>query len=178
MPPRIQSIEVLRAHFQAAPISNAKMQKENELRKMYQRFENVKHWLETNGHGGRIVLPLPPNLTNGYLKSCHWSYRNELKDAYKGHCDVLLDFCKLLPSPPKSPPQKAICGMSWYLEREMDDTNLSARKKWPEDWLVARGYLFDDSPSHLQYVKETPLKVSRSLVRVAFHIESTKGTNE
>lgn len=50
------------------------------------------------------------------------------------------------------PPLDHVIGRAtYYLPNEMDDTNSATRLKWPEDFLVSRGYLASDRRSNLRW---------------------------
>lgn len=145
--------------------------KHDELRRMYGRFENVAAWIRKNGHGGKIILPLPPMLTNGGASACHWTTKREYKEAYHAHCDALA-YSKLVPPKPAAPPMFARCIVRLYVANRMDDDGANSRRKWPQDWLRGK-YIHDDGPEYFAVECEVPVVVPRKEVRIEFDFSAS-----
>lgn len=173
MPPKIMGTAAALAAMKATRPKTTGATKEKLLRAMFERFENVSAWLKANGSGGKIVLPLPPRLTNGSLSGLHWTSQNKIKKAYWSHCDGVL-FQKLIPRAPAKAPQLVRCEVRLFVARLGDDDGNSARRKWPQDWLVKNKYIHDDAPAHFDVTDLPPVVVSRKECRVEFLIEAVE----
>jgi hypothetical protein len=120
-----------------------------EQAKMQRIFESVVKHLKAHGHGGKIVVPLAPNILNLAGSSNHWRKR-DLKEAYGRQLGTLL-FAGLMPVPPAEPPERAEISVRMFVFAEMDYENLRARNKWICDWLIGQRYIFDDKPKNLEW---------------------------
>lgn len=175
MPPKIMGTAAALAAMKSTRPKTSGATREKILRGMFERFENVSAWLRANGDGGAIVLPLPPRLTNGSLSGLHWTTQNEIKEAYWSHCDGVL-FQKFIPKPPKEAPQLVRCDVRLFVARMGDSSNNSARRKWPEDWLVKKKFIHDDAPAHFIVNDLPPIVVPRKECRIEFRIEPLEKT--
>lgn len=163
MPPKIYTLPPRPAEKQSGPSA-----KQKELKAMFERFESVGAYLRRHGHSGRLILPLPPRMSNGYVKSCcHW-VRSELRDAYYSHCDALLGQ-GLIPKPLLVLDGPVTGRARLYSAREGDTDNNMARIKWCCDWLTKRGYIVDDGPRHFDLSLEA-VTVKRPDVRIEFEL--------
>lgn len=115
----------------------------------------------------RFVLPLPDNFSNS---RAHWRTKNRAKKQYWEDCDLLVAAQKA-PRAPAKPWGKARITAAFFCWNEMDQSNLMARMKWPEDFLVTRGYLEDDSPRHLQYTGIPTQEIDRKNQRLEIVLE-------
>ena len=110
----------------------------------------------------KLTLPLPPNRANARW---HWRTEKRKKDAYYEGC--LARYGKL-------PPVtffKATITARLYVHQLMDLDNLTARLKWPLDWLVWRGYIADDSPKVLVWTGEAQQLIDRKNQRIEIELE-------
>lgn len=115
----------------------------------------------------KITLPLPPNMANASW--AHWGPKHKDRVSYEDVCDIaMLDVAGVFLTI-KIP--KARIRATLYMWNRMDEDNLTARLKWPVDWLVKRGVLVDDSPKHLEW--EMPQQfVDRKNPRVEIELEA------
>lgn len=114
-----------------------------------------------------LTLPLPANRGNARW---HWRKEAQLILAYYEACDTLL-LCRIVPCPPTEPMSCATIRAHLYTWSTMDQTNLSSRLKWPEDWLVRAGYIVDDSPDVLEWTLPTQ-SVDRKNQRIELTLEA------
>lgn len=98
----------------------------------------------------RLVMPMPPSLTNASGKSRHWRTVERARVQYFELCDVLVH-AERWPAPPPQPLERATLASVMYLGGEMDEENAAARHKWPIDWLVQAQYLVDDRRKNLRW---------------------------
>lgn len=117
----------------------------------------------------KLTLPLPPNMANGRM---HWRTRQRKRRAYNETCDMA---CIMYPdvhyARPRVPLAKAKIRATVYVWAKMDADNLMARLKWPVDFLVNDGWLYDDGPDHLEW--EMPRQVvDRKNPRVEIELEA------
>ena len=115
----------------------------------------------------KITLPLPDNFSNS---RAHWRAKLKAKKQYWADCDLLRTI-KAVPRPPKKPWDKSRITVKFFVWSPMDQSNLMARMKWPEDWLVNSGYIVDDAPKHLEYTGVPTQKVERKHQRVEITLE-------
>lgn len=95
-----------------------------------------------------LKLPLPPNIAN---KRMHWRVKYNKQQEYYAACDHR-QRVGLIPPPPERPFSRARIHVVLELARMMDTGNAMHRaEKWPCDWLKTRGYIVDDSPTHLEW---------------------------
>lgn len=90
-------------------------------------------------------FPLPPNRANRYA---HWAARHAQRKSLWRSLDAMA-MVKRLPPPPRYPWAKAHAVLEVKTWRPSDPDNATARAKDCIDWLVSRGYLVDDGPTHL-----------------------------
>jgi hypothetical protein len=116
----------------------------------------------------RITLPLPPNMANART---HWAKKHRQQKAYRIRCTVAH------PSRPRAPISPAIVDAKVYVWNLMDDDGLTARLKWPLDWLVQRDILVDDSPAHMR-LGEVTQAIDRKNQRVELTVRAFINTEE
>lgn len=96
-----------------------------------------------------VVLPLPPNIANGRM---HWRAKYVARGKYMDACDAsqAAEGFRHRWNPGHTTPnhEHATLKFGLYVGAQMDHDNALSRVKWPVDWLVAAGYLVDDSPKH------------------------------
>ena len=107
-------------------------------------------------------LPLPPNMLNGPSSRLHPVKKSFKQREYRAACDAV----PALPAPPAMPLTRARLEITLRTSLAMDRDGAWARCKWPLDWLVARGYLRDDSPSVIGAPAFTAEKCKRSAAGV------------
>ncbi len=83
----------------------------------------------------RLVLPLPPNRANARW---HWRKEARLKNEYYLRATAA---CMWRPDVPF---ESLTVTATLYTYNRMDDDNLSARMKWPLDWLELREIVGND----------------------------------
>ncbi len=88
-----------------------------------------------------ITMELPPNLGNSRM---HWRTKHKKRAAYLRDCAFYAR--RAFDSADSVRGLKARVSFTLYLGAQMDQDNALARCKWPIDWLVANGFLVDDSP--------------------------------
>lgn len=96
-----------------------------------------------SGEAVRIVVPMPPPLTNASGRSRGWRTVNRAKKCYWEQLDDRQNY-GLIPAPPAVAFPRARIRATLYLGNAMDDDNAVARCKWALDWLRTRGYIVDD----------------------------------
>lgn len=106
----------------------------------------------------RLTVPMPLNLANSRV---HWRVKHKQRQAYFDALDWLA-IAKQLPAPPTVPLDSVTLEAVMHLARQMDHDNAVARCKWPIDWLRTRGYIADDSPSHLRWASFPEQRVKRN----------------
>lgn len=123
------------------------------------------------GRALRLVLPLPPSLTNsGRGRSRHWRALKRERDAYWCQCDGL-QACGTVPAPPAAPMERALITVSLYVWAPMDADNAMARCKWALDWMRSRGYVADDAPRNLAWTGLPAQWLDRKAQRLEITIE-------
>lgn len=105
-----------------------------------------------------LTFPMPLNIGNG--SHGHWRTRHNQKQAYFRALDALQAAAQL-PAPPPAPLERAKVDSVMHLARQMDVDNAMRRHKWILDWLKTRGYIVDDSPSHLEWISFPEQRVKR-----------------
>ncbi len=148
--------------------------REEEFRKLHQRFENCVNFHRGRDCRDRIVLPLPPAQNNGYLSRAHFTVKGEFAAAYRDQCDALY-MAGFLPQPGKTPPDFVRCEIQVYSARAMDRDGASARCKWPQDWLKFRGYIKDDADKYFEAIFLPPIVVPQKEVRVEYKFLPDQG---
>lgn len=91
----------------------------------------------------KIVVPMPPNLTNRRSGGSHWRTIHREKKAYQATLDALL-LARQIPAPPMPTPTAIRLTSTMYLGGRMDHDNAMARHKPLADWLATRGYVTND----------------------------------
>ena len=99
----------------------------------------------------RLVLPLPANIGNARL---HWRAKLRQKKHFYAQADER-QLYGLVPSPPRRAFERASVQVHFLVHNRMDRDNLAARCKWILDWLVTRGYIADDGPDVVEWVRPT-----------------------
>ena len=94
-----------------------------------------------------FTIPLPPNRAND---RSHWRKVHRDKLNYWAHLDAIqllnrADLGFYIPKPPAAPLTRAKIRATLFVWSLMDEGNSLARLKWPEDWLVTRGYIRNDT---------------------------------
>jgi hypothetical protein len=95
-----------------------------------------------------ITLPLPPNMANGRM---HWRSKQKRRVAYLEHCVYECILRHVSADAYRLKERHAALAFTLYLGAQMDHDNALARCKWPVDFLVAQGFLHDDSPKWCQF---------------------------
>lgn len=148
--------------------ANSISQKERHMAMLFQRLTALDAYLRAGNYdAGVIAVPLPLSLTNGYLRSCHWAVLGALREQYKTHLNHLL-MSRLLPPPPATPPQLWRVKVTVYSHNPMDIDNATAMLKWPQDFLVAAGYMIDDKEKHFEIVGGIKRDIDRKVQRIEF----------
>lgn len=106
-----------------------------------------------------FTLPLPDRSFSPNGRS-HWAVKHKKKNALWAMADLLVKG-KINPKPPKSPWEKATIEAHCVVGAVNDHDNMLARLKTVVDWLVTRGYLVDDKPTHLEWAGMPTQRVSR-----------------
>jgi hypothetical protein len=106
----------------------------------------------------RFEFPFPPDRGNA---RGHSRTHNNSKKSYWAQLDELQLVGKL-PKPPRFPLAKVAATGSMHLPNKLDMDNKWARIKWPMDWLKTRGYIVDDSESHVRWLNDIEQNVDRS----------------
>lgn len=114
-------------------------------------------------------MPLPPNFSNSRM---HWRAKHRAKLAYWKQVDERQN-CGLIPAPPKAPFQKVAATATLYLWSHMDEDGAMARLKWPQDWLVTRGYLADDRRGNIKWAGLPEQHIDRTNQRLVLTLEAT-----
>ena len=113
----------------------------------------------------RITLPMPPNMANKSFG--HWAKKGRARDEYMMLAMVLSQDVKR----PRKPFHRARISVTLYTWNPMDRDNLTARLKWPIDFLVERGVIVDDGPKCLE--SEMPKQaIDRKHMRVEIELEA------
>ena len=121
----------------------------------------------------RLVLDVPENVANASRR--HWSVLHRAKKAYYAAQDGRA-LVGLIPPPP-SPPMASVRVLAHFrLWNEMDDDNLKARMKWPQDYLKTRGYIANDNPKVVRELVVTQ-EIDRKNQRLEITIEEVDGTS-
>jgi hypothetical protein len=95
----------------------------------------------------KIVVPMPPNLTNRRSGGSHWRTIHREKKAYQATLD-LLQLAGKIPRAPDLPPARITLRSTMYLGAHMDVDNAMARHKPLCDWLATRGFVVNDRDIH------------------------------
>lgn len=98
-----------------------------------------------------LWIPRPPNNANTHA---HWSSLVSVKRRFHDELDTRLA-AKLLPAPPAEPLAQAFLESHWWTlgrAKFLDPDNAIRRLKPVVDWIVARGYLAGDTPTHVAWV--------------------------
>ena len=117
-----------------------------------------------------FVVPLPLNIANARL---HWRSRLKKKKQLWADLD-LLQMARKIPAAPRKPWDKTNITVHFYLWNSSDVSNLMARMKFVEDWLVNSGYIVDDSPKHLTYTGLPGQSIDRKNQRLEVTLEKSK----
>lgn len=154
--------------FPTAKPANPRVPK-SPAAKLKHYFPQFVAWRQACDCSG-LILPMPPNMANSRM---HWRSKDAARQTYFGHCDTLRTL-GLLPEPPRVAPTHATIEARLVLMREMDADGAMSRLKWAVDWLVTRGYLEDDKPSHLSWrgVPEQAIKGKGEPQRVFIWLEA------
>ncbi len=136
-----------------------------EEARMAKIFTSVRDLLMSDAGVGKLIVPLPPTLTN---RNRNHFVQHRLKQHYYQQLGTLL-IARLLPAPPDRPPAVAELTVGYFLFNEGDGDNNRGRCKWPVDWLVGQGYLPGDKTSVLKFVDLDP-EIDRSCQRLEFTI--------
>ncbi len=108
----------------------------------------------------KITLPLPPNRSNARW---HWRTEYRKKLDYWLRCDIVRDVSDVEHA------KRWKVNATLYLWAKMDPDNLSARLKWPLDWLVHESYIRDDSADVIEL--SVSQAIDRKRPRVVFDME-------
>lgn len=108
-----------------------------------------------------FVLPMPKNLANDRR---HHMVEHRQKKAYKASCT------ERYPRKWSRPMDEARLSAAFYTYNPMDEDNMNARLKWPQDWLVERGYILDDHPDCLT-LGDVRQEIDRTCPRVELTLE-------
>ena len=111
----------------------------------------------------KFILPLPPNLANGRM---HWAAKNRKRRVYMLTCRAWK-----IPRRPVEPLTRARIRATLFVFNRMDRDNLTARLKWPVDFLVQRGYILDDSEDVLEWAGLPSQQIDRRHQRVEIELE-------
>lgn len=110
-----------------------------------------------------FVLPLPKNVANN---RAHHMVEYRQKKRYKRSCTARY------PRKWSRPMERARLSATFFVWNLMDQTdNLPARLKFPQDWLVERGYILDDHPDCLT-LGDVRQEIDRSDQRVEITLEA------
>ena len=109
----------------------------------------------------KLVLPLPENRANARW---HWTKENSLKHSF-----YLRATAAEMWRPP-TPYESLIVEATLFLFNPMDEDNMSARMKWPLDWLQRREIVGDD--------KNVKLRMSQAIDRKNQRLEMTLYRND
>ena len=109
-----------------------------------------------------LMLPLPINRANTRM---HWATERRLRGQYFDTCDLLC--AKYLRKHYKWPLwEVTLLTATFYLWSTMDEDNLTARLKWPLDWMVERSFFKDDSPEYLHLAGIPMQEIDRKYQRL------------
>lgn len=162
---KLQSTATLRAQFNKTQPDKPSM-KEQLLAQQHRRAHVVIEWLRENWDGTTIVLPLPVNILNT-RRQLHWAVRNELKNQYCSHCDLIeLVRPRIMPAPPFEIPALWRVSVGFYGAGVTDSDNAHAMLKFVNDWLKGK-WCIDDAPEYLEVV-EFVNGVDRKVPRLEF----------
>jgi hypothetical protein len=145
--------------------NDARSQQMIEEARMARIFVSVRDLLMSDAGAGKLIVPLPPTLTN---RNRNHFVQHRLKQHYYQQLGTLL-IARLLPSPPDRPAAKARLEVRYFLHNEGDEDNNRARCKWPIDWMVSQGYLPGDKSSVLK-IADVGAEVDRACQRLEFSI--------
>jgi hypothetical protein len=142
--------------------------KEQELARNFEQYQRLIVWMRAgNWDGSTLMLPMPRRMANG--SHGHWSYKLAMQNQYIGVLNAM-QCARLVPAPPKEPPQCAQLASHLFLRSEMDDDNALARLKWPIDWLVNNHYLAGDKRKNLRNSIPLQTVTHREPQRIEFGI--------
>lgn len=116
-------------------------------------------------------VPLPPNLGNARM---HWRVRHNQKKEYWQTLDGL-QLVGQLPNPPQAPWTQALAAVRVFGYNYQDESNVFARLKFLEDWLVTRGYIIDDNRKVLSYTGIPSQTIDRKNPRIEFTLTRGDG---
>lgn len=116
---------------------------------------------------------LPPNFSNG--KSGGWA-KHYAKKAYNKKMDQR-QLLGLVPPPPKVPWPLVKASATFYLWNMMDEDGCTARLKFPQDWLVTRGYIADDKKKNIRWAGLPEQVIDRKNQRLVLEIEPVNSEN-
>lgn len=121
-----------------------------------------------------LVLPLPPNLSNGSLSRAHWSSKRRALDAWRV---LALAQEQQLRGRRPTPMQRAVASAVLYVGRNprhvLDDDNAVSRCKYALDLAKDRGWLVDDARPYCTLAgipeqrTEAPRRLELTLTEVA-----------
>ena len=78
----------------------------------------------------------------------------------------------VIPKPPREPWLKVTAAATMYVWNLYDDTGASALMKWPEDWLVTRGYIKNDDTKVVRWVTRPDQFIDRKNPRLVITLEA------
>ena len=109
----------------------------------------------------RFEFPLPPRLNTNAFRG-HWGRAAREKKQWYSNCDAR-QALGLLPRPPAAPFRHAAIQATLYVARLHDADNAFHRcAKFPLDYLKTRGFIVDDSPTHIHWTGIPTQRVTKN----------------
>lgn len=99
-----------------------------------------------------IWVPRPPDRANARQ---HWATANRAKRAYHAELDQRASVRHGIPPAPARPIPRATVAVYWHYpdrRHHLDPDNALANLKPLADWLVRRGYLANDTATHVRWL--------------------------